>query len=144
MLASCTPLVAFKRRGSEMKVLAIGCVLACGVLNLAHAKLISKMTSSGKTIEVHVYHSEDETCASTSGVVKVLAKPEHGRIANSATTSTITVNRRGRRARCPGTRSVLQVTYTPAPGFRGFDHFSLDVTWGNGAHIVDTYTINVQ
>jgi hypothetical protein len=128
-----------------MKALAVGCFLVCSVPGFAHAIAFNKTTPSGKAIQVHVYHSWNVDCVSIAGVVKVLGKPAHGRIANHVVNSKITTDHMGRPVRCAGTPiKALEVIYTPERGFRGTDNFTLDATWGSGEHDVDTYTINVQ
>ena len=126
--------------------IALGCVLAYG-LPAVQARPFNRTVPAGKTTKMHAYQSQgDSDCAATSGVVKVLSKPSHGKITNHAVTSTIMFDHWGKlQTRCVGTRvRALQVDYTPAAGFHGVDKFSLGVTWGRATHDIDTYTVNVE
>ncbi len=127
-----------------MKFLATACVLAFGIPGFAQADDLARTVSSGQTAEMHIYRSWNDQCVSTSGVVKVLTKPRHGKLSTRIVDTVIGRPRTERKVDCSGLPSKgFQVSYTSDPGFHGTDNFSLDVKWKN-LRVVDRFTVAVQ
>ena len=124
-----------------MKVLAAACILAFGIPGLAQAKDLSRTVASS---EMANYRSWDNNCVSSTGVVTVLAKPQHGKLSTRIIDTTIGTPRIKRRVDCTGLPTKgFQVSYTSDRGFHGTDNFSLDVTWPTHRD-VDHFTVTVQ
>jgi len=123
-------------------IVALVCVVACE----ARAESFELKAASGIKTRVHVYKAWKTDCSPNVGVVKLLSKPEHGRLETSAIDTTITMSRHNPQLtrHCIG-KPVLgfQVDYTSNPGFRGVDQFKIEAIWGRDTEI-DTYTIKVN
>jgi hypothetical protein len=78
--------------------------------------------------------------------VKVLTKPQHGKLSNRKISTPITISRFGPVGKCYGKLiGGFEVYYTPAPGFRGSDQFSIELTWEAAhKHEIDSYVVTVQ
>lgn len=95
---------------------------------------------------MYVYKSwKIADCTGYSGVVKALSKPQHGKLTPRSVSARIGVSRYLGRTHCLG-KAVpgFQVEYTSTPGFRGVDKFTIEVTFGDHAPEVDTFTVNVE
>jgi hypothetical protein len=90
------------------------------------------------------YRSWKDDCTSSSGTVKVLTKPQHGRLSTSIVDSTIGSPRIARKVDCAGVPiKAFQVDYTSERGFHATDSFVLDATWSNLSE-TDHYTVMVR
>jgi hypothetical protein len=112
---------------------------------LATARPIDRTVISGQTTIVGRYYTWNPDCSSAFGTVKVIAKPQHGTIANRLIDQQIGISRRLRAAdQCFGKPiKALAVTYTSKAGYRGTDSFTLDATF-RAYRDVDTFTIKVE
>lgn len=124
----------------------MACVLICGP-TIAHAKTLSKTVSSDVQTLMYSYATWKSDCSPEIGVVKVLAKPQHGKLTPEETAGTIRT--RGRRhpgpAACIGKPTPLfKVYYISEPGFRGGDSFKIEVTYRGRPPDVDTFTVDVK
>jgi hypothetical protein len=127
-----------------MRVVAAACILVFGITGLAQAKDLSRTVSSGQTAEMVNYRSWNNNCVSTTGVVKVLTKPQHGKLSTRIIDTTIGTPRIQRKVDCTGVPTKgFQVSYTSERGFHGTDSFSLDITWPTHRDI-DHFTVAVQ
>jgi hypothetical protein len=91
-----------------------------------------------------VYHAWNRDCSAGAGVVKVVTKPQHGKLVSGTVASKISRNRLGGRNQCLG-KPILgfEVKYTSRAGFRGTDSFTIDVIYGSRAPITDSYIVSV-
>jgi hypothetical protein len=94
---------------------------------------------------MNTYHSWDQDCASNSGMVKVLTKPEHGTLTPRIVDWRISRLRRSQQqSPCAGTPiKAFEVSYRSDDGFVGVDTFTLDIMFGGGRHDTDFYTVTV-
>jgi hypothetical protein len=136
------------RSGERMRiVLMMVCVLICGP-TIAHAKTLLKTVSSGVETLMYSYATwKSKDCSPEIGVVKVLAKPQHGKLTPKETAGTIRT--RGLRyagpAACIGKPTpVFKVYYISEGGFRGSDRFKIEVTYRGRPPDVDTFTVDVK
>lgn len=136
------------RRGNSMaKVFPALLVVAFLTTSYAHADQRTKIVPAGKTSIVSVYTAWDPTyCGSVHGVVKVAAKPQHGRLSNKLIDTTIGYSRFGAVGQCYGKPTKgFAVLYTPERGYRGSDSFSFDISWPViNRQANDTFAITVQ
>jgi hypothetical protein len=113
----------------------------------AEAELLSRTVPAGRTSTVFTYKPQT-SCRSAFAVAKLSVKPQHGRVSHNLTPAIMPSWNRitGRPTGCDGKPTTgFAVTYTPAPGFHGFDTFTLDVDFKEtGRQIVDVFTINVE
>ena len=88
------------------------------------------------------------TCNSAFAVATLSIKPQHGRVSHHLTSATIPTHDRftGQPSGCdPKPTTGFAVTYTPDPGFCGFDKFSLEVDFKEiGRHTTDLFDIRVE
>lgn len=121
------------------------CLLAAMPI-LAQAETFSRTVPSGRTTQVKIYRTWNPSdCSSAPGIVKVVAKPQHGKLASGSVSSTIPMNRLSGRNQCLGKPIVgFAVNYTPAPGYHGPDTFAIDVIYERHAPISDVYSVTVQ
>lgn len=112
----------------------------------AVARDVNRNVDVGKTARMWVYHSWDKECRPSSGTVKVLDRPRHGKLSNHVVESVVINDHWGRPVRRCAGRSIraLQVDYTSAPGYWGMDYFKLDVTWSNGHREIDSFNVLVK
>lgn len=124
---------------------AIGGVI-CLFPNLVHAETFNRTVPPGRTTQVKIYRTWNPSdCSSAPGIVKVVTKPQHGKLASGSVSSTIPVNRLSGRNQCLGKPIVgFAVNYTPAPGYHGPDTFTIDVVYERHAPISDVYNVTVQ
>lgn len=101
---------------------------------------------SGTTTLVHIYQSWNDDCTPNTGVVRVVRKPEHGKLTPSKVTSVIRRNRFSTVASaCIGrTLPSFRVDYTPARGYHGLDSFVIEAIFGRRQPITDVYTVSVE
>lgn len=112
----------------------------------AFAADFTMAAKSGRPTLMHVYRSWNENCQAKLGVVKVLAKPAHGKLTPTQVTTTISVSRYRpeRTAHCIGKPTAgFRVDYTSAPGFHGIDNFTIQFDYGHRPDI-DNYTVKVE
>lgn len=129
------------------KAKAVVCFLACQVASSAHAEHRTKTVPAERTTQIVVHTAWDPYyCGSVHGVVKVLTKPQHGRLSNRLIPTTIGLSRFGSSGQCYGKPTTgFAIYYTPVRGFRGTDSFSFDIRWPViSRQATDTYTVNVQ
>jgi hypothetical protein len=111
----------------------------------AHGELRTRTVVGGKTTSMTVLTSWDVNCISISGYVKVLTKPQHGKLSNRVIDTTIPNSRfHDVPSNCYGKAiKGFEVLYTPEPGFHGKDTFTLDLIWAHH-RATDTYTVIVE
>jgi hypothetical protein len=115
----------------------------------AEAFSITKTVPAGQTTTVYTYTSRTHRCESASGTVTLVVKPQHGQVTYRSTPTTFTGTRDdnfGSPGRCHGKPTMgFVITYTPAPGFRGVDHFTIEVRMSTtGVHRLDGYAVIVE
>jgi hypothetical protein len=129
-----------------MKIIAIALVvILVAPSGQAHAEAFFRTVKSGRAAPVHLYKAWKSDCSADDGVVKVVTKPQHGRLTPSQVNGPIRHNRF--RASDPCIGKIIrgfQVEYRSVPGYRGIDSFVIEVTFGKRAPITDTYTISVE
>jgi hypothetical protein len=129
--------------------------IACFVFSFAcctpaHSDTLARRAKSGQPTKMVVYHSwKPRDCSEKFGVVKVVTKPQHGKLTPSQVVDTVTISRLNPSSPCIGTRQRgFRVDYTSDPGYRGVDSFVLEVTFGRRRPLTptvsDTYTVNVE
>jgi hypothetical protein len=129
------------------KAVAVACLLLFHQINEAQAELWTRTVPAGQTTRVFVYKAWDRNCVSAFGVVKVSAKPQHGKLSNHIVDTAIpAAHRFGSSGQCSGQPTKgLAVFYTPGSGFHGTDTFTLDVSWApSGKQASDTFVVTVQ
>ena len=127
--------------------IALGGLLLLAANGHATANSFSRNATSGQPKRVAAYHSWDpQTCSSLSATMNVLSKPAHGVLIPRVVPHVITTSRYGTVQNCVGRPiKALQIEYKSAPGYRGSDTFSIDVTFGwEGRRDTDTYTMTVE
>jgi hypothetical protein len=100
--------------------------LLCLLFAPAEAAEFMLRAKSGASTRIHTYKSWKTDCTANVGVVKLLVKPTHGKLATSAVDTTINVSRHdpAKTAHCVGRPiSGFRIDYTPDAGFRGRDTF---------------------
>lgn len=113
------------------------------------AQPIARIVPAGRTTVVFTYTPiRPGTCSGAIGVVKLIVKPRHGRAAHHLRAAYIpTVSRFTHRPTgCPPNPTTgFAITYTPDPGFRGEDTFTLDADFTDaGRHEIDVFSIYVE
>lgn len=119
----------------------------CATIGPAHAMHFDRTVASGENVSMHHYRSWGRNCEGNGGQVKLLTKPQHGKLTTRTVDSRIRINRfaRGGGTPCTGQPiKAFEVNYRSNPGYRGPDSFTIEMTTGNGQRDVDTYMINVQ
>jgi hypothetical protein len=125
-------------------------LILLAINNAAFGKTFNKLVRAGVTTELHDYTSWDRhTCKVNGGILKVLTKPQHGKLISQKTTRVFTAVRDAQenfiQSKCTGKAyPAFVVYYRSAPEFRGVDSFSLQLTFGSGNSYVDDYNITVQ
>jgi opacity protein-like surface antigen len=131
-----------------MKALLAGCILTCGFSACAQAETFNRTAVSGvSTVVAHYYDWDPNSCQSLPGTVKLLAKPQHGKLSTRYVDWVISKSRyTGTTSVCAGTRTkAFQITYRSQPGFSGVDSFTVHVAFGfKNMMATDVYSINVQ
>jgi hypothetical protein len=131
-----------------MKISLISCALIAITPSFVHAKDFTGAVMSGQTTSLHVYKSwKLSDCTSNKAVVRVLTKPQHGKLTPQEVETRIGTNRRdpGTITQCTGKPTTgFRVSYQSASGFRGADSFTIEVTFGNRVPELDSYTITVK
>jgi hypothetical protein len=84
-------------------------------------------------------------CTSRSGIVRVVSKPQHGKLIPSVVDASIKQNRFNLSdTSCVGkTIKGFQVEYQSAPGYRGTDSFTIEATYEK-RQALDVYMITVE
>jgi hypothetical protein len=109
----------------------------------ASADYFTRTAKSGVTSRMFTYHAHGEDCRAAGGIIKVVTKPEHGKLVPSREMSTIKGARN--RSTCIGaTIPGFRVDYTSAPGYRGDDNFAIEYTFGSGGVVLDRFTVHVE
>jgi hypothetical protein len=121
-------------------------LMICCSPTAAVAEHFTRTAISGQTTRMYVYHSVNGDCIGNFGIVKVTAKPSHGRLTNHIVRKMI---QRSRFAvnpmHCSGAITKgFQVDYRSAAGFRGVDTFALEMRFGSGRVGTDMFTVFVQ
>ena len=115
--------------------------------SVAKAEVRTRVVKAGQTSTITVHNSWDpKDCSPAVGIVKVLTKPQHGKLSNRQISMIIKGSRLGSVGSCLGKPTKgFEVLYTPASGFRGTDTFSIGITWQlMNRQEVDSYTVTVQ
>ena len=109
------------------------------------ANSFTVQAASGEPKTVYVYRNWDKDCRERGGVVRVVTKPEYGRLSRERVVATMKTQGRSLDTHCNGvTIPGLQIQYTSARGFRGIDRFTLERTLPNGRVDVDSFTMEVH
>ena len=124
--------------------LVLGLVAFATSARAAMPDQITKHVPSGKTTVVRLYKQATRSCESVSGTATLVSKPKHGTVANRLEPTTFGESHSS--SRCHGKPTLgFVVTYTSAPGFRGLDHFILEVRLPSiGLHRLDAFSIIVE
>lgn len=111
----------------------------------AEARSFLRVTKSGVPLRVWTYHSWTKECDDNSGVVRVVTKPQHGKLKPVRDVSPVQAARNPADP-CRGTvLKGFQVVYTSAPGYRGMDSFVVEFTSPRvRTPIVDEFTMHVE
>jgi hypothetical protein len=134
------------REGRTLKAALVSCLAV--FVTSAHAQMpnqITKHVSSGKTKTVWIYKPAERSCESARGTATLVSKPKHGTVANRLESTTY--GGRYRRTRhCYGKPTLgFVITYTSNPGFRGVDHFIIEMRLPSiGVHRLDAFAIIVE
>ena len=101
---------------------------------------------SGSKERMHTYMSwKLKGCVPSTGIVKVIAKPQHGKLTPSNVEALIGHSRHRSNDPCIGKpMKGFRVDYQSEPGFRGTDTFKIEVTFGKRVPEIDTNTITVR
>ena len=121
--------------------------LLCAAVGPAHAMQFDRTVPSGTTVRMHHYRSWGKNCEVNGGMVKLLTKPQHGKLTTRTVDSHIQINRfaRGGGTPCTGRPiKAFEVNYRSNPGYHGPDSFTIEMTTGSGKRDVDTYSVTVQ
>lgn len=113
----------------------------------AEAESRTKTVPAGQTTRVAVYTAWDpQYCGSVFGVVKILVKPQHGKLSSRPIDTAIPSSRFGSSGQCYGKPTKgFGIFYAAPGGFRGTDTFTLDISWpAISKQATDTYSISVQ
>jgi hypothetical protein len=130
---------------TDMKVLVAGSILAFGISGFARAEDLTRTVEAGTTTVVHTYLSWDAHCVSNSGVVKVLVKPQHGKLTPQISETKIGQSRFTGSTACAGKPiKGFKVLYRPEDNFHGTDTFTVEATYGSGRSTVDVYMVTVK
>jgi hypothetical protein len=125
-------------------------LLVCGVcLAMAaeplHAENFFRTAKSGQVTHMYNYHSWRRDCSANDGVVKVVTKPQHGKLKPSTVMSLVKINRFRADDPCVGMMMKgFEVEYVSVPGYRGQDSFAIEITFGRRAPVVDTFAVSVE
>jgi hypothetical protein len=129
----------------ELTAAAVALALIFALPGIAHGYTLSREASSGKKTLMYEYGNWRGGCSSYGGVVKVLSKPQHGKLTPKRATITIKSSRYAPGSKCIG--KAIQgfvVHYISAPGFRGNDNFTIEVSYPPHPPSVDTFTVHVK
>lgn len=89
------------------------------------------------------YNPKD--CSERGGVVRIVTKPQYGKLAKMRVVAPHLSDRLNPNSRCIGKMVAgLQVTYTSAPGYRGTDRFVIERVLWDGQVDTDTFVITVR
>jgi hypothetical protein len=124
---------------------AIAIALAVTIFGSAHGKTLRRTAVSGKPTVMYEYGNWKSDCSSHGGIVKVLTKPQHGKLTPVRENVTIRASRFPRDMSCYGKQIPgFVVYYTPQPGFVGFDTFAIEVTYPGHPPDIDTFSVDVK
>jgi hypothetical protein len=129
-----------------MRPLSFCCFLFFGSSNSALGLDLNKTAVSGQTTQIKSYRTWDKNCQSRFGIVKLVTKPQHGKLTTRIADGKIRNNRLlGGPDHCFGTPiKTFKIDYTSVKGFRGVDTFTVDITFGSGRRDIDVITVTVQ
>jgi hypothetical protein len=139
--------LSFQRGHMSLAIKATAiCIAICCHARSAGADSFVRTVPSGHAVRMHNYASWDRDCSSQFGVVKLVSKPQHGRLITREVETVITVpNRFNGKASCMGkSMRVFSVDYKSNAGYRGFDSFTIDATYSKRRRVIDHYKISVQ
>ena len=129
----------------------VATALVCSLLFSANANAgtnyFTRSATSGQPKRIAAYHSWDpNNCTSLGATMKVTSKPAHGILIPRVVSHTITTSRFGAVRHCTGKPiKALQIEYKSAPGYRGTDTFTIEVTFGwEGRQDIDIYTVTID
>ena len=130
--------------------------LSAALVSNAEGASLFRKAAAGKTTQMHVYYTIDDECRSVPGTVTVSEQPQHGRLSTRIVQTEVGltvgglsraagISKAGMVRKCRGRSiTVLQVDYTPTPGFRGRDRFVLDAAYGTGKRDIDGFSVDVD
>jgi hypothetical protein len=100
----------------------------------AMAGTISKTVAAGRASNVDHYTGWNNDCSFMLIKIDVTTKPAHGSVSTRITSGRISGHADiGSAGSCAGKPTkVLQLYYKPAPGYRGSDSFTVNMTSGSG------------
>lgn len=129
-----------------MKFGLVALLIFIGMYDLAQADIFNVSVPSGVMKRVHMYMSwKSKDCTPNKGIVKVLVKPQHGKLTPYEIDTVITRNRFKANDPCIGkSMKGFDVSYQSNSGFRGTDSFKIEATYGNRKPVIDTYKITVN
>lgn len=123
-----------------LAVLALTSLLSA---NEAMSESFVRSAKSGVSTKVYTYHAHNEDCSEAGGVIKVLTKPQHGKLRPSRDVSPMKRQRFGPDACAGKAMSGFRVDYTSTPGYRGVDSFVIEYT-RHGKTMLDSFSVNVD
>jgi hypothetical protein len=129
-----------------------GCALVALAASASGASLaqdvaVTRPAQSGVASVIGYERAWDRDCRALGAQVTITAQPQHGAVSVATAQSVIppTTPRGGSTGQCAGqTVAGNQITYRSQPGFRGTDHVSWSVVYGNGRGGRTDVTIVVQ
>jgi len=130
--------------GRLSPVVAIALIVA--IPDVSRALTLQREATSGKQTVMWKYGNWQKDCSPQVGTVRVLAKPQHGKLYPSRETITLKYNRFSPNSTdCIGKRIPgFVVYYTSSPGFRGTDTFQIELTHPNRGADIDNFTVQVK
>jgi hypothetical protein len=119
-------------------------VLLFSVAPSATAGSFVRSAKSGVPTTAYTYHAHNRDCGAKFGIVKVVTKPQHGKLIPVRDVSTLKGNRFKPTDPCIGSAIPgFRVEYTSTPGYVGIDSFVIEYTTGK-QDTLDSFTIHVQ
>jgi hypothetical protein len=126
-------------------VLSVAVVLALSSRVVKEGLDVMRTAVSGKTTVMWRYASWGANCEAMDGVVKVLVKPQHGKLSHQDVEAIAESNRYNPKDPCIGKLvQMFEVEYTSDPNFRGRDTFKIERTLWDGRRDIDTFTVYVR
>lgn len=119
--------------------------VCCLLCSSADAKDFRIAARSGEPTRIGVYQSWKKDCSPDKGVVKLVVKPERGKLITTYVDSMIGLSRFSKTTNpCAGKDTPgFRIDYTSNPEFHGSDAFTVQVKWGASLIDVDSYKIDV-
>ncbi|KIZ41287.1 MULTISPECIES: hypothetical protein [Rhodopseudomonas] len=112
--------------------------------NAASADSFVRNVRSGVETKVFSYHAHRRDCSEKAGVIRVVTKPQHGRLIPGREVSTLKRNRFNPEDACVGAQlNGFRVNYRSEPGYRGEDSFVIEYTLPRRS-VTDYFTVIVR